>query len=96
MKRMNNLVVISLVGLLATSTVNAQKGGEYHLDQSYAIAANGTLYLDSEDANVNITGSSRTDAHVKIDRVIETRGFSSGRNEFRFDVEDQRDCSQTC
>ena len=86
---MNNLAVMSLVGLLATFAVNAQKNGEYHLDQSYTIAANGTLYLDSEDANVNITGSSRTDAHVKIDRVVETRGFSSGRNEFRFDVEDR-------
>ncbi|MFT6828358.1 MAG: hypothetical protein ACI9Z3_000797 [Roseivirga sp.] len=89
MKRINNLVVMSLVGLLATTALNAQKNGEYHLDQSYTIAANGTLYLDSEDANVNITGSSRTDAHVKIDRVVETRGFSSGRNEFRFDVEDR-------
>ncbi|PIQ47077.1 MAG: hypothetical protein COW03_17305 [Cytophagales bacterium CG12_big_fil_rev_8_21_14_0_65_40_12] len=89
MKRLNRSLAMGLVGLLATFAVNAQKDGEYHLDQTYTIATNGTLYLDSEDANVNITGSSRTDAHVKIDRVVETRGFSSGRNEFRFDVEDR-------
>jgi hypothetical protein len=89
MKRMNNLVVMSLVGFLATTALDAQKNGEYHMDQVFAISANGTLYLDSEDANVKITGSSRTDAHVKIDRVVETRGFSAGRNEFRFDAEDR-------
>lgn len=89
MKRLNKLVAMGLVGLLATFTVNAQKNGEYHLDQAYTIAPNGTLYLDSEDANVNITGSSRTDVHVKIDRVVETRGFSSGRSEFTFEIEER-------
>jgi hypothetical protein len=87
MKKMNILMMLSLVGLIATVNVNAQKRGEFHIDQSYAIESNGTLYLDSDDAKVTITGSDRTDAHVKIDRVKESKGFSSRSAEFKVDVE---------
>ena len=82
-------VVIGLVGLFATNSASAQKEGEFHLDKNYNISSNGTLHLDSEDAEVRITGSSRSDVHVKIDRVQTVRGFSSGRTEFNVEVENR-------
>lgn len=87
MKKTKIYALIGLVGLFFTSNLKAQKNGEFHLDQSYTIEENGTFYLDSDDAKVTITGTDRKDAHVKIDRVIESRGFSSGRGEFLVDVE---------
>lgn len=68
------------------SLAQTQKTGNFHLDQTYKIDAKGTITLNSSDANVFITGSNRTDAHVKIDRVIETHGFVFGGSEFSVDV----------
>jgi hypothetical protein len=60
--------------------------GDYHLDQSYKMDAKGTINLTTSDANVFITGTNRTDVHVKIDRVVETKGFVFGDHEFTVDV----------
>ncbi|KYG84833.1 hypothetical protein AWW67_01950 [Roseivirga seohaensis] len=91
MKKMIISVGIGLVCLVTAPKANAQRDGEFHLDKTYSIGASGTLYLNSEDAEVRITGSSRADAHLKIDRTQEVRGFSSGRSEFNVIVENRGD-----
>lgn len=60
--------------------------GTFHLDENYKISPTGTIKLTTSDAKVYITGSSRSDAHVKIDREVTTRGVVFGREEFRVDV----------
>src|SRR5687767_4721643 len=69
-----------------SSTVLAQDG-EFHLDKSYKVSKNGTIDLSCSDANVFITGSSRQDAHVKIDRKVEIKGWYASKGEFTVDVE---------
>lgn len=89
MKRMITSVGIGLVCLVAVPNANAQRDGEFHLDKNYEISASGTLHLNSEDAEVRITGSSRSDVHVKIDRIQTVKGFTSGRTEFDVRVENR-------
>lgn len=61
---------------------------EFHLDEIYEIAANGVVHLNSEDADVRISGSDRTDVRVKIDRVQEVTGFRTGDRRFSVEVEE--------
>ena len=68
---------------------NRDDDGDFHLDEVYKIDAKGTLHLNSEDADVRIIGSSRSDVHVKIDRTEEVRGFSSRRRAFGMDIENK-------
>lgn len=76
---------------LLTTSVFAQstKSGNYQLDQEYKLDAKGTVYLNSSDAKVFITGSNRATAHVKIDREVTTKGWSFGEEEFRIDIDEQ-------
>src|SRR5688572_24036744 len=84
---MKTLTVI--FALLATAAVaQTTKSGEYRLDKNYRIDEKGTIDLRSTDAKVFITGSKRTDAHVKIDRVVESRGFVMGESEFAIEVDE--------
>lgn len=89
MKNYSLMASLVIAGLLGFSPMVAQESGEFHLDQNYNIDATGTLHLRSEDADVRITGSSRTDAHVKIDRNETVRGVSSRRADFKVDVENR-------
>ncbi|TXH30102.1 MAG: hypothetical protein E6Q96_02245 [Cyclobacteriaceae bacterium] len=83
---MKQLLVLAV--LLAAVSVSAQstKDGEFHLDKEYAINPKGILKLDVSDAKVFITGTARNTAHVKIDRVVTTKGIVFGEREFRVDV----------
>jgi hypothetical protein len=64
-----------------------KKGEGYHLDKEYPIAATGTLTLRCSDAKVSISGTSRTNAHVKINRLVSTKGWVFGsQDEFSMDV----------
>lgn len=76
--------VVLLVNTLFTFAQS--KNVDYHLDKEYAISSTGKLILDCSDAKVTITGSSRTTAHVKIDKEEITKGFSFGHREFSVDV----------
>ena len=79
--------ILSVFCLFLTLSANAQnKEGNFHLDKDFTIAATGILRLNSSDAKVYITGSSRTGAHVKIDREISTKGFVFGHENFSVDV----------
>ncbi len=64
-------------------------GDEFHLDEVYEMNATGTLNLNTEDADVRIIGSNRSDVHVKIDRVVTSRGVSSRSRDFDVDVENR-------
>lgn len=79
----------ALIALFLISfNAQAQKEGEFHLDENYALGANGTVYLSSEDADVRIVGSDRSDVHVKIDRIEYVNGIRSGGRRFSVDVEE--------
>jgi hypothetical protein len=74
--------------ILAVSIACAQNG-EFHLDKSYKISDTGTVDLRCSDAKVFIIGSTRTSAHVKIDRKVSTKGWSWGGGDFRVEVDEQ-------
>jgi hypothetical protein len=63
--------------------------GEFHLDKVYKIGKAGTIDLSSSDAKVFITGSDRSDARVKVDRKLVTKGWVSGDHDFRVEVVEQ-------
>jgi len=65
----------------------AQDDDEFHLDQSYNVSTEGTISLSTDDADVFIEGSDRKDIHVKIDRVVESKGFQWGNKHFDVSVE---------
>ena len=60
--------------------------GDFHLDKEYTIGPVGAVKLRSSDAYVLITGSTRKNAHVKIDRIVNTKGMTLGEEEFNVDV----------
>ncbi|MBO3700360.1 DUF4097 family beta strand repeat-containing protein [Roseivirga sp. E12] len=62
----------------------------FNLDEVYNLASDGTIHLKSEDANVKITGSDRSDVHVVIDRTETTRGVRSSRSRFDIKVEERQ------
>ncbi|NOT75390.1 MAG: DUF4097 family beta strand repeat protein [Cyclobacteriaceae bacterium] len=80
--------ILSVFLLFLAFSVSAQKvEGEFHLDKDYTINPTGTIQLTSSDAKVYITGSNRKTAHVKIDRVVSTKGITfGGHDDFRVDI----------
>lgn len=91
----NRFTLLLLAAFFITNLSFAQrdrdedKGGEFHLDKVYEMSATGTLNLNTEDADVRIVGSNRSDVHVKIDRVVTSRGASSRSRSFDVDVENR-------
>ena len=87
-KQLTRLGMLMSVALFTTTMALAQDrdrdSRDFHLDEVYQMNATGTLHLSSSAADVRIIGSNRNDVHVKIDRIVESRGSSSRR---RFDVE---------
>ena len=74
--------------LLAYSFSVAQDpNSEFHLDETYTPDVDGRIHLSTDDADIFIIGTRRNDVHVKIDRVLETRGVSWGSKRFEVDVE---------
>lgn len=67
-------LVLSLVG-------HAQSTDSFDLDQVYSIDPDGTISLNSDDAEVTITGSDRDDVRVFVRYRMEVEGFSFGENE---------------
>lgn len=64
------------------------KTGNYHIDENHKIGAKGTIRLTCSDAKVFITGSDRTDVNIKVDREVETKGFTFGSDEFSVDIKE--------
>lgn len=76
------LIALSSISVFAQS----DKIADFHLDKEYKIAPAGIIRLNSSDAKVFITGSSRSTAHVKIDREVTTKGVIFGEDKFHVDV----------
>jgi hypothetical protein len=71
---------------------HAQKTKEFHLDEVYSIATGGQIELESQDADVRIVGSNRSDVHVKVDYKLEVRGMTFGDDyDFRVEVKHTAD-----
>lgn len=79
---------IFLSSLLLITVCAFAQDDDFHLDKEYAISKNGTVDLSSSDAEVIITGTSRTaTAHVKIDRTVVAKGWYKTKGSFRVEVE---------
>ena len=73
------------IGVLLTQQTIAQDNA-FKLDENYPIESSGTIYLESDDANVKITGSDRNDVHVKVFRKVTRKGVVFGDEHFEFEV----------
>ncbi|MDA8693476.1 DUF4097 domain-containing protein [Saprospiraceae bacterium] len=62
------LILSTSIILLFSFSLQAQY--EYSYEETHAIAQDGLLTLDTEDAQVSITGTSRSDAYVKIYKKV--------------------------
>lgn len=91
---MKPIVTLILLAITSVSLAQTTKTGDYHLDQDYKVNPKGVIRLTCSDAKVFITGSDRTNVNVKIDREVETKGWSWGTDEFSVDV-DERDGNLT-
>lgn len=81
---MKTTLTLSLVFIV--SFAFAQKD-DFHLDKEYAVSSNGTIDLNSSDADVTITGTSRgATARVKIDRVVTVKGWYKSEGTFNVSV----------
>ena len=84
-------VVLTAVLFVSSLIASAQsdKAKDFHLDKEYKMNGQGTLTLKCSDAKVNITGSTRSTAKIKIDREVEMKGIVfSGHDEFNVEVEE--------
>jgi Putative adhesin len=73
--------------LLFLSSIAFAQQDDFHLDKEYAIDSNGTIDLNSSDADVLITGTARgATARVKIDRVVTVKGWYKREGSFTVNV----------
>jgi hypothetical protein len=82
-------ILLTALTLLVSITLWAQKTTDFHLDETYTLKHNGTIYLSADDATVTIIGENRSDVAVKIDYEIKSKGIEWGSREFRVDVVDK-------
>lgn len=73
--------LFTLPFLLVAFICNAQSTDEYNLDEVYSIGNNGTISLQSDDANVTVTGSDRSDVRVIVHYKLSVKGISFGKKE---------------
>lgn len=83
-----------ILTLLATTLsfyaiAQKQKQTEFHIDETYALKSNGTVYLNAHDAKVTITGENRKDVAVKIDYYLNSKGFEWGTREFTVEINER-------
>lgn len=83
---MKNLI-LTLFAVTFASNLFAGEG-DFHLDKEYKIDKAGLLELQTSDAKVFITGSTRGTAHVKIDRTITAKGWTWGSDDFKVEVKE--------
>ncbi len=78
------LILLTLLPLFAFA-----QDDDFFLDQEYTVATDGTIDLSCDDAEVHITGSDRSTAHVVISRKVTAKGFVEGDQKFSVDVTEQ-------
>jgi len=70
--------------------VTSAKTHTYNLDETYSIAADGTLFLNTDDADITITGEDRQDVHVIIHHEWHISGVSTrGGDDFEVIVTEE-------
>ena len=92
MKKQFTVLCMAAAMMVSTSAIaqnDRDDRGDFHLDKVYSLGSAGTVHLNSEDADVRIIGSNRSDVHVKIDRNEESRGLSNRRRDFTVEVENR-------
>jgi hypothetical protein len=63
---------------------------EYNLDETYSINKNGTIHLNSDDAEVTIKGSDRKDVHLVVYYKLDVDGWEiKSGDKFEIEVEDR-------
>jgi len=80
-----------LILLLIPTLVLAQndKDRDFHLDKEFNVNLGGQVRLRCSDADVVVVGSSRSTAHVKIDRLVTTRGWVWSDETFSVDISNE-------
>lgn len=78
------LLLTTLLFVMAAAA-QGQSTDTFDLDQVYTIDADGTISLNSDDAEVTIVGSDRTDVHVTVHYRLEIDGFTFGSHD-RFEM----------
>lgn len=80
-------VVLTVLCLFLRMSVQAQDS-EYHLDETYQVDPGGTLYLQSDDAEVTIEASDRSDVHAVVYHSVDVDGWELKKGEeFKMEVE---------
>jgi len=88
---MKSLKPILCFAVLFVMSIQLYAQDLYNLDETYQIDNNGTISLSSDDAEVTIEGSDRSDVHLVVYRDVDIDGINIGSSGvFRMDVE-QRD-----
>lgn len=82
-------MVIACFLMFAIGSSYAQSDKDINIDKVYAVNKNGTLHLDSDDADVSITGSDRSDVHVQIQRKVDEKGIVMGSRDFRIEISER-------
>lgn len=85
----NSLILLAII--ISTSFSYAQEDKEFHLNESYPIGTNGTIYLNTNDAEVTIIGEDRKDVAIKIDYYVNSKGIEWGSREFIVEVDRRGD-----
>lgn len=82
--------LFAILFCLISFQVQAQNN-EYNLDESYSIDKNGTIHLSSDDAEVSIEGSDRSDVHLVVYRRVDVDGWKlESEGNFKIEVENRR------
>lgn len=89
MIRLISLTIFLSIFIIASS-ISAQNTDEFNMDETFSIELDGTINLDSDDAEVTITGSDREDVRVVVNYRWTVRGITFGSsNEFEMIVEEE-------
>lgn len=75
--------LLSFLAILLVSSVSvtAQSTDEFNLDKEYALGENGTISLNSDDADVIIRGSDRSNVRLVVYYKLEAKGITFGKKE---------------
>ena len=76
--------ILTLIVLTAQQSI--AQDNVFKLDEKYPIEANGTIYMDTDDANVRIMGSDRKDVRVNIYRKLTRKGIVFGDESFEVEI----------
>lgn len=79
-------ITIALICVFFNGTLSYAQDEEFHLDKTYTVNPSGKLWMNPEDAKVQIIGSERSDVRVKIDRFAEVKKKSRRNLDFKIEV----------